>query len=440
MMSPAISVRGLSKHYRIGTAAERHDTLRELLTHSLSAPARNLRRLRRADHGESAEDTLWALRDVTLDVAHGEVLGIIGRNGAGKSTLLKVLARITEPSAGQVIIRGRLGALLEVGTGFHPELTGRENVFLNGSILGMDRAYIAKRFDEIVEFAGVHRFIDTPVKRYSSGMYLRLAFAVAAHLEPDILVVDEVLAVGDAEFQRKCLGKMSDVATHGRTVLFVSHSMGAVSKLCSRVLLLEQGRVAALDSAHSVIRRYLAAGIVAEGERHWNPTDAPGAPDAALRRVAVRDSAGVLATTIDMAADFDIEIDYEVRIPFPELNVALLLTTDSGETVLHSTLNLANEDGRTPHESGSHRALCRVPGGLLNAGHYWISVIADVPFQRIVWNADHVLRFEIELTSGRMARYPAGAYRGTLNPLAVAWARSSMARSPSDGTQRNDHA
>src|SRR5881394_3516952 len=228
----AISIRGLSKSYAVAHNAVRHSTLAEALLYKASHPLRR----------EQAE-TFWALRDVSFDIHQGDVIGIIGRNGAGKSTLLKILSRITEPTAGEIDIFGRIGSLLEVGTGFHPELTGRENIFLNGTILGMSRREVARQFDAIVDFAGVEKFLDTPVKRYSSGMYVRLAFAVAAHLDPDILLIDEVLAVGDQEFQQKCLGKMKDVASHGRTVLFVSHNMQAVSLLCNRGVYLKAGEV-----------------------------------------------------------------------------------------------------------------------------------------------------------------------------------------------------
>jgi lipopolysaccharide transport system ATP-binding protein len=247
--APAVRAAAVAKRYRLGTS-ERYPTLREAIT----APFR-----RRAHPAAPATpiggDTLWALEGVTFDVEPGEVLGIIGRNGAGKSTLLKILSRITDPTSGRVELRGRIGSLLEVGTGFHPELTGRENVFLNGAILGMRRSEIARQFDAIVAFAETERFVDTPVKYYSSGMYMRLAFAVAAHLEPEILIVDEVLAVGDAAFQRKCLGRMDQVAHGGRTVLFVSHNLDAVRRLCRRTLLLHQGKVEALGPTTEVLAR-----------------------------------------------------------------------------------------------------------------------------------------------------------------------------------------
>lgn len=253
-MSTVIRVSGLGKEYIIGGREKGNETFREMLTSSLLAPFRRLRKLK----GEVAqEERFWALKDVSFEVQRGEVVGIIGRNGAGKSTLLKILSRITEPTEGEVEIRGRVASLLEVGTGFHPELTGRENIYLNGAILGMSRAEIARKFDEIVAFAEVEKFLDTPVKRYSSGMYVRLAFAVAAHLEPEILIVDEVLAVGDGAFQRKCMGKMEEVARQNRTVLFVSHNLDAIRQLCSQGLLLENGRIKSFGQITDVAESYL---------------------------------------------------------------------------------------------------------------------------------------------------------------------------------------
>ena len=251
-MKPIIRVENLSKQYTIGAKTEPYSTLRESLTRAARKPINMIRR-----NGKAEKTQFWALKDISFDVMPGEVVGIIGRNGAGKSTLLKVLSRITEPTTGRVELYGRVGSLLEVGTGFHPELTGRENIFLNGAILGMRRAEIEKKFDEIVDFAEVEEFLDTPVKRYSSGMYVRLAFAVAAHLEPEILVVDEVLAVGDMEFQKKCLGKIRDISTEGRTVLFVSHNIKAIQQLCDVCVLLQAGKLADLGPTPSVVQRYV---------------------------------------------------------------------------------------------------------------------------------------------------------------------------------------
>ncbi len=267
MSDIAIRVENLGKLYHLGKAQQRHNTLRDALAAGLRAPVDWFRR--NGKSGGASETDLWALHDVSFDVKRGEVIGIIGRNGAGKSTLLKILSRITEPTKGHALVHGRVGSLLEVGTGFHPELTGRENIYLNGAILGMRRAEITRKFDEIVAFAEVEKFLDTPVKRYSSGMYVRLAFSVAAHLEPEILVVDEVLAVGDLGFQKKCLGKMGDVARGGRTVLFVSHNMNAVQRLCTACMMLDQGRLATYGDTDDVVVRYVSSNSSTVSPRSW---------------------------------------------------------------------------------------------------------------------------------------------------------------------------
>jgi lipopolysaccharide transport system ATP-binding protein len=253
----AIRVENVGKQYRLGARKARPNTMREAIAGALTAPLHNLRQLRSlgSTDGQDRDDAIWALRDVCFEVRQGEVLGIVGNNGAGKSTLLKVLSRITTPTTGRAWVHGRMGSLLEVGTGFHPELTGRDNIYLNGAILGMERSYIASRFDEIVAFAEVERFLDTPVKHYSSGMYLRLAFAVAAHLPSEILVIDEVLAVGDAGFQKKCLAKMGEVASEGRTILFVSHNLNAIQRMCPRSVLLQGGRLTADGDTSDVLRQ-----------------------------------------------------------------------------------------------------------------------------------------------------------------------------------------
>jgi len=261
MVSPVITIDSISKRYLIGKKLA-YGSLREEITQAITAPFRRMGKNRSTLEGE---DMVWALKDISFDVNEGDIVGIIGKNGAGKSTLLKILSRITDPTEGRITMRGRMASLLEVGTGFHPELTGRENIFLNGALLGMSNAEIRRKFDEIVAFSEIEKFLDTPVKRYSSGMYVRLAFAVAAHLEPEILVIDEVLAVGDAAFQQKCLGKMGDVAKGGRTILFVSHNMAAVKKLCTRAVLLEGGRVAAEGSVEKVTEHYLNSGAMEDG-------------------------------------------------------------------------------------------------------------------------------------------------------------------------------
>ena len=284
MPPPAIRVENLGKEYQLGLRENGYKTLRESIMDLAAAP---LRRLRHLSGKSQKAERIWALRDVSFEVQPGEVVGIIGRNGAGKSTLLKILTRITEPTTGKAEVRGRVGSLLEVGTGFHPELTGRENVFLNGAILGMPRATIKRKFDKIVDFSGVEKFLDTPVKRYSSGMRVRLAFAVAAHLDPEILLIDEVLAVGDAEFQKKCLGKMSDVASAGRTVLFVSHNMAAVQALCIRCLMLEKGACVLADATKHVVSTYLeTCGTLATQDVALR-TDRAGKGDVRVRKIEV---------------------------------------------------------------------------------------------------------------------------------------------------------
>ena len=272
----AVSVRGLSKSYTIAHNAEQHSTAGEALMHRLKNPL-----------AKPEKETFWALKDVDFDIQKGDVVGVIGRNGAGKSTLLKILSRITEPTTGQIDLYGRVGSLLEVGTGFHPELTGRENVYLNGAILGMQKSEIARQFDAIVDFSGTEQFLDTPVKRYSSGMYVRLAFAVAAHLNPEILIIDEVLAVGDAEFQKKCLGKMQDVADSGRTVIFVSHNMASVLQLCNKALFLSRGQVAGAGQAPEIMAQYMASGADITSEVVWSMAEAPGEENVKIRAVRV---------------------------------------------------------------------------------------------------------------------------------------------------------
>jgi lipopolysaccharide transport system ATP-binding protein len=307
MGNVAISVEGLGKRYRIGSGPkEPYGSLRESMVRAAQAP---LRRLSRGKRRPDAKD-MWALRDVSFEVKHGEAVGIIGRNGAGKSTLLKVLSRITEPTAGRAVVHGRVGSLLEVGTGFHPELTGRENVFLNGAVMGMSRAEIKRHFDEIVDFSGVEQFLDTPVKRYSSGMYMRLAFAVAAHLEPEVLVVDEVLAVGDADFQKKCLGKMSEVSRSGRTVLFVSHQMAAVESLCRRGIVLQKGQVQFVGSQTEAVAEYLTSSSQSVESLNTRK-DRSGTGDIRVTAIEVRDPKGQVLDIVTAGQDIELQLPFE---------------------------------------------------------------------------------------------------------------------------------
>ncbi len=322
-MKPIIRIDNLGKQYRIGARRTPYLTLRDSLSEAARWPLRWLRREQKPQ-----ESTIWALKDVSLEIQPGEVVGIIGRNGAGKSTLLKVLSRITEPTTGQVDVYGRVGSLLEVGTGFHGELTGRENVYLNGAILGMSRAEISRKFDEIVAFSEVEKFLDTPVKHYSSGMQVRLAFAVAAHLEPEILIVDEVLAVGDASFQKKCLGKMTDVSRQGRTVLFVSHNMGAIQGLCNRGILIESGEVLADDALKSVIEQYFQ--LVAERGNITVSTSPKGSYPLDIRRVFLKDSSGQPTTSLAPGASLAVEIHYQARVPLQRPNFWVGISSQFG--------------------------------------------------------------------------------------------------------------
>jgi lipopolysaccharide transport system ATP-binding protein len=336
MTRPIISIEDLSKAYRLGTKDKTPDTLVGALASVAKAPFVNWRRLARLDTRNSVnrddEDIVWALKDVSFDVQCGEVIGIIGRNGAGKSTLLKILSRITEPTSGQAKLRGRVSSLLEVGTGFHPELSGRDNIYMNGTILGMTKREIDRKFDEIVDFSGVEKFLDTPVKRHSSGMQVRLAFAVAAHLEPEILIVDEVLAVGDADFQKKCLGKMQDVSRSGRTVLFVSHNMAAVQNLCSKAILLEQGAVVAFDSCSEVTHQYLRS-TVAAASRDVSSCRLTGMQPV-IEKVELQSADGTPVSTISCGSTATIVITYKSSEPLPAARFGIRIENLLGENLL----------------------------------------------------------------------------------------------------------
>jgi lipopolysaccharide transport system ATP-binding protein len=358
-MSTAIAVESLAKRYRIGQYRSAYGTLRD----SLAATARRLA------HGElhNPERDIWALRDVSFDVQEGEVLGVVGRNGAGKSTLLKILTRITNPTDGTATIRGRVGSLLEVGTGFHPELTGRENVYLNGAVLGMKQREITRKFDDIVDFAGVHQFIDTPVKRYSSGMSVRLAFAVAAHLEPEILLVDEVLAVGDAEFQRRCLGRMEDLSESGRTVLFVSHNMQAVAQLCDRAILLEQGQTMLDGPSSDVVARYLQSGFGTASATKWADLEtAPGNDLVRLRSVRAVHESGELAEAVDVRESVGIEVAFTVLRRGDPVFPKIKVYNGRGEVAF----NAMDTSSRwlEPSAPGDYTATAWIPGNYLNEG------------------------------------------------------------------------
>jgi lipopolysaccharide transport system ATP-binding protein len=377
MGAAVIRASRLGKQYRLGAGDLVFDygSLRDVIASWVSR--------RRPPSAEREPRALWALRDVSFEISPGEVVGIIGHNGAGKSTLLKILSRITDPTEGEVEVRGRVGSLLEVGTGFHLELTGRENVYLNGAILGMKRTEIARKFDEIVAFAGTEAFLDTPVKRYSSGMYMRLAFAVAAHLEPDTLVVDEVLAVGDAAFQKKCLGKMGDVARHGRTVLFVSHNLGAIRSLCSRAIVCSAGQIQFDGTPNDAIAHYLAhsaPGDEKDGQASFGPRGLAFA-GLTIHGVRVVDDAGVVRSMFDALDRIRVEIDYEVTAATRGLRAVLFVSTQEGELAFQSTDHL---DRPTDQPPGRYRTVCAIPGALLNRRMYVVELAFEIPWLRMI--------------------------------------------------------
>ena len=436
MSDIALQVDNLSKQYRIGRSQDGRSTygsLRETLAEAASAP---LRRLRRSSNGDSKSETdfIWALKDVSFEVKKGEVVGIIGRNGAGKTTLLKVLSRITRPTHGNVRLWGRVGSLLEVGTGFHPELTGRENIYLNGAVLGMGRVEIERKFDEIVDFAEIEQFLDTPVKRYSSGMYMRLAFAVAAHLEPEILLVDEVLAVGDAAFQKKCLRKMGKVAQEGRTVLFVSHNMAAIKELCQRGILLSHGQVSLSTNTEEVVRTYLRNDSKWTSERTWSDLkSAPGDDIARICAVRIMGQDGAIAQTIDTSSPFYVEIEYYVLIPGISLNVSISIFNSEEIYVLASPSSTDSEWYGNPHPIGLFKSRCLIPGFLLNHGRHSISaLLVNTDRARIITQLDRIVSVDInDLGIDRKGYY--GYWGGVVRPL-LNWKTVHLADENSEDT------
>ena len=422
MSDLAITASGLGKRYRLSHHSGR----------------RSLDRVARMFHRASTDEVFWALRDVSFDVKSGEVIGFIGLNGAGKSTLMKILSRITEPTEGRAVINGRTGTLLEVGTGFHPELTGRENIYLSGAILGMRRAEIDRKFDEITAFAEVERFLDTPVKRYSSGMYVRLAFAVAAHLESEVLLVDEVLAVGDVAFQKKCLGKMSEVGRQGRTVLFVSHNMVAVQNLCQRVLWLREGRLEADGPTSDVVRRYLSASASSQNERVWtDPQTSPGNEKVRLRRVSVKRADAGPSDLISMSTPLMVEIEYWNQSPGAYVHVCLHVSNEQSLafTSASNETDPVTRDNALP--AGVFRSVCRIPGDLLNTGIHGLAVLFRQNGRKLILRCDDVLSFEVldlEDRSGMWLGRPPGAVHPKLS-----WKTSYLGDEavPIDGRQGN---
>jgi lipopolysaccharide transport system ATP-binding protein len=410
MTDIAIRCEGLAKQYRIGER-EPYSTLRDAIANAFTSPSRLLRLAARHSSNGREDLNFWAVRDVSFEIKRGEVLGIIGRNGAGKSTLLKILSRITEPTHGHADIWGRVGSLLEVGTGFHPELTGRDNIFLNGAILGMRRFEIARKFDEIVAFAEVEKFIDTPVKRYSSGMYVRLAFAVAASLEPEILFVDEVLSVGDAAFQKKCLGKLGNVSREGRTIVFVSHNMTALQRLCTRVVWLDRGQVIDTGDARKVIDHYLQTNTVANLESVWeDKLTAPGNESVSLRSVRVLPQTNS-GEPITVHTAVRIEFAYFNFVPETTLNVSMFLNNVEEVCILNAASDFA------PRPAGLIRHTVEIPGDFLNAGSYYVNMLIVKDASTSILFQNNVVAFEVvegEVVGNWYGRNP-GAVRPRLN-------------------------
>ena len=417
MSALALQAEKIGKLYHLAATRTPYRTLRESITQTVSHTFRKLS-TRRREPGQTSEP-LWALRNVSFSLEAGEVIGLIGRNGAGKSTLLKILSRITDPTEGWVDMRGRVGSLLEVGAGFHPELTGRENVFLSSAILGMRRQEALRKFDEIIAFANVERFVDTPVKHYSSGMFLRLAFAVAAHLDPEILLVDEVLAVGDARFQRKCLDKMQDVGQRGSTVIFVSHNMPAITRLCQRAILLENGTIARDGVSHEVVAAYLNSGLGTTAMRQWTDATAPATAEVRLRAVRVRTEDGQIAEAVDIRKNVLIEIEYDMLQPGHVLMPHFTLHNAEGTFVFVAFEQSREWRGRI-RPLGRYITTGVIPGNLLSEGAAIIGVAFRVlnPDRMLFWERDAVVFHVIDHPAEDTARGDFhGVIPGAIRPL-----------------------
>ena len=451
MADLAIRVEKLGKQYRIGSKQEGYQTLRDTLTEMFVGPFRRASKILKGEAGGAAEldESLWALKDISFEVSQGEVVGLIGRNGAGKSTLLKILSHITEPSTGFAEIRGRVGSLLEVGTGFHPELTGRENVYLSGAILGMRKAEIEQKFDEIVAFAEIAKFLDTPVKHYSSGMYMRLAFGVAAHLETEILLIDEVLAVGDTRFQRKCLNKMQAVGQRGCTVLFVSHNMPAITRLCDRTILIDEGRVVEDGPSHRVVSRYLNSGLGTTASREWpDPQRAPGSEIARLRAVRGRDEAGKVQEAMDIRRPVGVEMEFEVLQAGHSMMPHYHFYDQNGVQVF-STHDVDPDWRRKPRPTGRYLSTAWIPGNLLSEGTLFVgaALVTLEPTVLQFYERDAVAVQIIDSQDGDSARGDwAGEMKGAVRPL-LKWETQfsangsfSFAAKPSESARREEAA
>lgn len=416
MSDTIIQVENLGKQYLIRhERKEPYTALRDVIANRAKSFGTNLIRGRSQKVKKSNIEEFWALEDISFQVKRGDRVGIIGRNGAGKSTLLKILSRITEPTTGKIHIKGRVASLLEVGTGFHPELTGRENIYLNGAILGMSKIEIENKFDEIVAFAEVEKFLDTPVKRYSSGMHVRLAFAVAAHLEPEILIVDEVLAVGDVAFQKKCLGKMESVSKEGRTVLFVSHSMGTLTRLCEKAIWLNKGKLLAQGDSEDLVSKYLTSDASLAGEVSWPEGIAnEGVTEFRLCAVRVISHQEEISSILDYRKHFYIEIEFEILKLLPFCRVGFTISTTDGTHVFQS-YDTDLEASHGERQPGLFVSRCQIPGYLLSPKHFLISVRAGMIMVKNFIALDNILSFDIEDT-GAFGHHVGAKRLGVIRP------------------------
>ena len=425
MSDTAIRVESLSKRYRIGARQEQSTRLSEAIVQTVTEPIRQARHLLSRGGNESRyKSTIWALKDISFEVKRGELVGVIGPNGAGKSTLLKILARITEPTRGSADIYGRVSTLLEVGTGFHGELTGRENVYLSGSILGMRRSEIRRKFDDIVTFAGIEQFIDTPVKHYSSGMYLRLAFAVAAYLDPDILLVDEVLAVGDAEFQKRCLGVLEERRGEGKTALFVSHNTVAINSLTARTLWLDGGQLRMDGSTSDVTAAYQMNNAVNKGEIVWaEGFSNPDVSEFKLLSVRVKDAEGYIRTDFDASQPCRIEIEYRINESLPYCRVGIFISTDQ-DIVVFAAYDADDPDHQGPRAPGHYISQCLIPGGLFKSGPYFLSVNVGMPSIKNLARLDNIIHF-VMVNSWKMSQALEPTRPGVIAPI-LEWEVNSL--------------
>jgi len=418
MIKPIIEIENISKCYRIGATSEPYLSLRDEIGKTARRVSSAFARLlfEGQEHKSSKEIDFWALKDVSFSVKEGEAVGIIGRNGAGKSTLLKILSQITPPTTGKITMRGRVASLLEVGTGFHPELTGRENIFLNGTILGMSHREVKRKFDEIVAFAEVEKFLDTPVKRYSSGMYVRSAFAVAAHLEPEILVVDEVLAVGDAQFQKKCLGKMGEIAKGGRTVLFVSHNMVALQSLCPHAILLDKGELINFGTSDQLIKQYLGKFLTNSTERCWNSiNEAPGTDNARIHKLSVKPLNISTTDLITIRTPLLFEFEYWNLKEGCILTLSHRLLNEQGIEIFNTFPIKNDEWSGKALPKGLFRSTFILPGDLLNDGRYTLQFNFIENFRHVLYKMDDALVFDVHDSPERRNNW-AGKWNGAIRP------------------------